>query len=108
VGCRVRTRSIRRAAILGVVVFFAIATVVARRRGYSGMGGRTLVRCRAGHLFMTLWVPGVSIKSLRLGWRRAQYCPVGRHWSLVAPVRDSDVSDEERERAREYRDIALP
>lgn len=83
-------------------------TVVARRRGYSGMGGNTVVRCREGHMFTTIWIPGVSIKSLRLGWWRLQYCPVGKHWSIVVPVKVTDLSDEEREAAAQERDIRLP
>lgn len=42
-----------------------------------------LVRCSAGHLFTTIWVPLGSLKALRLGWKRYQYCPVGRHWTTV-------------------------
>lgn len=83
-------------------------TVVARRRGYSGMGGNTIVRCRSGHLFTTIWVPGISVKSLRLGWWRLQYCPVGKHWTIVVPVKVADLSDEERGAAAQERDIRLP
>lgn len=72
------------------------------------MGGNTTVRCREGHLFTTIWVPGASIKSVRLGWARLQYCPVGRHWTLVTPVKDSDLSDEEKRVAAENRDIRIP
>ena len=46
------------------------------RAGYR-FGTRTVVRCRQGHLFTTVWIPGASLKSLRLGWWRWQYCPVG-------------------------------
>src|ERR1700758_3397373 len=74
------------------------------RRGY-GVGGHVVVRCRRGHLFTTLWLPGVSVKSLRLGWWRLERCPVGRHWSLVTPVRRSDLTDDERRAADEARDI---
>lgn len=83
-------------------------TIVARRRGYSGIGGNTVVRCRHGHLFTTIWVPGVSLKSVRLGWYRLQRCPVGHHWTLVTPVKDSDLTDEERQFAEENRDIRIP
>ena len=54
------------AALIAVLV---VQTVVMRRRGYS-VGGRTVVRCRRGHLFSTLWVPGASLKAVRLGWAR--------------------------------------
>ncbi len=85
----------RRRFFVVTVLFYVVATLVARRRGYSGLGGRTLVRCRDGHLFRTIWVPGVSVKSLRLGWWRWQFCPVGGHWSLVSPVKDGQVSEED-------------
>jgi hypothetical protein len=101
------TRSTRWAAIIVTVGVYLVATVVARRRGYSGLGGRTLVRCRAGHVFSTLWVPGVSFKALRLGWYRAQYCPVGRHWTMVRPIKDQSLSAAEREIARSTRDLPL-
>ena len=49
----------RKRVILGtVVVGHVVGTIVARRRGYSGLGGNTVVRCRQGHLFTTIWVPG--------------------------------------------------
>jgi hypothetical protein len=72
------------------------------------VGGNVAVRCRQGHLFTTIWIPAVSVKSLRLWWWRLQYCPVGRHWSIVTPVRASDLSEPERLSAAENRDIRLP
>jgi hypothetical protein len=76
-------------------------------RGYP-IGGNLTVRCRSGHLFTTLWVPSVSFKALRLGWLRFQWCPVGRHWSLVTPVRDSELTDREKRRARASHDLRVP
>lgn len=84
-----------------------IATFVARRRGYS-VGGESVVRCRRGHFFTTLWIPGVSLKSLRLGWWRVQWCPVGRHFTIVAPVRTADLSWLQRRSAESHHDIHLP
>lgn len=84
-----------------------VGTVMARRHGYD-IGLNTTVRCRQGHLFTTIWIPGASLKAVRLGWARLQRCPVGAHWSLVTPVRVADLSDSERESAAEYRDIRLP
>ena len=78
-----------------------------RRRGY-GVGATTFVRCHDGHLFTTIWIPGASLKSLRLGWWRFQRCPVGRHWTLVHPVREADLSEAERVSARESRNIRIP
>jgi hypothetical protein len=94
--------------VVGVVVVYVVSTVVLRRRGYSGMGGRQYVRCRAGHVFRTIWVPGVSIKSVRLGWWRVQYCPVGGHWSVVSPVTDAVASDSLGDLTTVIDDIALP
>lgn len=71
-------------------------------------GGSLVVRCRQGHLFTTLWIPAASVKSLRLGWWRVQYCPVGRHWTVVVPVRESDLSDDQRRVAHEHHDIRVP
>ncbi len=85
----------------------ATATIVARRLGY-GVGGNTVVRCRKGHLFTTLWIPGVKLKAIDLGVARVQHCPVGGHWSLVTPVRDSDLTDEQREFARAHHDLRIP
>ena len=76
-------------------------------RGFP-IGGNLIVRCREGHLFTTLWVPGASIKALRLGWVRFQWCPVGRHWSLITPVRDSELTVGEQRRARSWHDLPLP
>ena len=97
----------RRRLLFWFVVADVVATVIGRRRGY-GFGGDTLVRCRQGHLFTTIWIPGVSLKSVRLGWWRIQRCPVGRHWTVVAPVRAADLGDEELSAAREHRDVRIP
>jgi hypothetical protein len=97
------------AVIVGVVALaLAASTVVARKRGYRGMGGNTVVRCRKGHLFTTIWVPGASFKAVRLGWARYQRCPVGRHWTLVTPVKDATLTDEERADAASHRDLRIP
>src|SRR5262249_28448593 len=102
-------RSLRRKrkVLLAIVASYVAATVVARRLGY-GVGGETIVRCRRGHLFTTIWIPGVSLKAIRLGWWRLQRCPVGGHWSLVAPVREAALSADERRTARENRDRWIP
>ena len=75
--------------------------------GY-GVGGNTVVRCREGHLFTTIWIPGASLKALRLGWGRLQYCRVGRHWGIVTPVRAADLTEAERQEAAEHHDIRIP
>jgi hypothetical protein len=96
-----------RSKLLVVVTALVVWTVVARKRGYK-LGGDVVVRCGQGHLFTTIWVPGASIKAVKLGWVRIQYCPVGRHWALVKPVRDEDLTDEELRAAHEHHDIRVP
>ena len=76
-------------------------------RGYP-IAGNLVVRCHQGHLFTTIWVPGVSLKSVRLGWWRLQRCPVGGHWSIVTPVRESELTEADRQAASEHRDVRLP
>ena len=95
------------AKLTAVVAFYVVATLVARRLGYK-LGGNAVVRCRRGHVFTTIWVPGASLKSVRLGWARWQRCPVGKHWSLVTPVREPDLTDDERRFAHEHRDVRVP
>lgn len=103
-----RFRKFRLALLCTVALSLFGMTLIARKRGYEGMGGNTVVRCRGGHLFTTIWVPGISVKSLRLGWWRLQYCPVGQHWTIVVPVKVTELSDEERDAAAQVRDIRLP
>jgi hypothetical protein len=99
---------LRHKRLLAVVAgVYVLGTIVARRRGYP-LGGRVVVRCRQGHLFTTIWIPGASLKSIRLGWWRIQRCPVGKHWSLVTPVRESDLGDEERRAAHAMSDTRIP
>ena len=90
-----------------VVIALVVSTVIMRKRGY-GVGGETIVRCRQGHLFTTIWIPGGSLKAVRLGWARLQRCPVGKHWSLVVPVKESDLTEEERREAHDHRDVRIP
>jgi hypothetical protein len=93
--------------VVAVSLLGAETIVVARRRGYV-IGANTVVRCRSGHLFTTLWIPGISLKAVRLCWWRFQRCPVGTHWSLVTPVKVSDLTEEEMELAAQSRDVRIP
>ncbi len=90
-----------------LLALFLLEPVAMWLRGYP-VGGRLVVRCRQGHLFTTLWLPGVSLKSLRFLWWRVQRCPVGHHWAVVTPVRESELSRRERRAAERHRDIPLP
>jgi hypothetical protein len=90
--------------MLAGVLLEAIATKLRAGR----VGGNVVVRCHEAHLFTTIWVPGASIKSLRFGWWRLQRCPVGRHWSIVTPVKEADLTGRQRRGASRHRDIRIP
>lgn len=102
-----RRRPGRRNVLGALVALYLASTLLAGRRRYP-MGGNVVVRCRQGHLFTTIWIPGASLKAVRLGWTRFQRCPVGKHWTLVKPVRDDELTDEERAFAAAHRDIRIP
>lgn len=98
----------RRLAVLaGVVAAHAAGTVIATRRGYT-FGRNAVVRCRQGHLFTTVWIPGASVKAVRLGFWRLQWCPVGRHVALVRPVKGASLTDAERAFASAHHDTPVP
>jgi hypothetical protein len=70
----------------------------------------TPVRCSAGHLFTTIWVPLGSLKAVRLGWTRYQYCPVGHHWAAVTrqDLDDASPTAEEVAKAALVHDVRIP
>jgi len=82
-------------------------TLIARRLGYN-LGTNTIVRCRQGHVFTTIWIPGIKLKEIDLVVARIQHCPVGNHWSLVVPVRAETLSAEDREFAQSHHDVKIP
>jgi hypothetical protein len=98
-------RAIKPVLIITGVI--AAATVLGRRLGYN-FGGNTVVRCRKGHIFSTIWIPGVNLKELDLVVARVQRCPVGQHWSLCVPVKPADLTNEETEFAANHHDIRIP
>jgi hypothetical protein len=100
------SRRIMRTILIAATVAVG-GTLIARRLGYN-LGTNTVVRCRQGHLFTTIWIPGIKLKELDLVVARVQRCPVGNHWSLVVPVRNVDLTDEEIQFAREHHDIRIP
>ena len=99
-----------RRALSPVVFIVAVilgGTLVGRLLGYK-MGRNLVVRCRQGHLFTTIWIPGIKFKELDLVVARVQRCPVGNHWSLVVPVRTKDITEAELQSAQEHHDIRIP
>jgi hypothetical protein len=96
----------QRTALIAFAVV-AAETLAMKLRG-DRIGRDVIVRCKAGHLYSTIWIPGASVKSLRLGRRRFQRCPVGEHWSMVTPVKESELSAEEIRSAHQHRDVRLP
>lgn len=97
----------RRVILAGILVGYVAGTIFAIRQGYT-FGRNVSVRCRRGHLFTTVWIPGASVKSLRLGYWRVQWCPVGRHVDLVRLVKDADLTEGERVLAAAHHDIPVP
>lgn len=97
------------AVVVIVVIAVWLPTRWMRRRGMKSPGtSDVVVRCTQGHLFTTIWVPGISFKSVRLGTVRLQHCPVGRHWTKVRPVPQEQLSDAERAEAARVHDVRLP
>ena len=94
-------------AVVIVIAIVGGATLLGRLLGYK-FGGNTVVRCRQGHLFSTIWIPGVKLKALDLGIARLQRCPVGKHWSLVTPIKDATLTQDERRFAAEHHDVRIP
>jgi hypothetical protein len=95
-----------RAATVAAALVLADAAMM-RLRGYP-IGTNVVVSCRQRHLFTTIWLPGGSLKAIRLGWWRFQRCPVGHHWSLVTPIRTSELTDAQRRIAAGHRDVRIP
>ncbi len=91
-----------------VVVLVLVLVLVLVRRAPAGQGFERVVRCRAGHLFTTTLVPGASLKAIRLWNVRFERCPVGRHWTIVAPVDPSTLTQDEIAAARSSHDIGIP
>ena len=97
----------RYRSVILVVLIVVGGTALGRLLGYK-LGRNTIVRCRAGHLFTTIWIPGVKLKAFDLGVARLQWCPIGKHWTLVTPVREADLTGEQIELARRHHDVPIP
>lgn len=95
--------------VIIVAGLLAVAILYMRRQGYSkGGGDNIVVRCNAGHLFTTIWIPFMSFKAIRLGPKRYQHCPVGNHWALVMPIDPETLTKAELKFAAEHHDRHIP
>jgi hypothetical protein len=95
---------------LALVIFVGVALRawrMSKAQGYR-YGRDVIVRCRDGHLFMTTWIPMMSVKAIRLGLVRVQYCPVGEHTTAVRLMRDEDLTPAERREASRHHDNGVP
>jgi len=95
---------------LAVVILAVVAAKVARMSRAQGyrFGHDVIVRCRDGHLFMTTWIPMMSLKAIRLGLVRIQRCPVGDHVTAVRLMRDEDLTSAQRLEAGRHHDSGVP
>jgi hypothetical protein len=96
------------AAILGIVILALVVVAIPLAGWRRHPEGERIVRCRSGHLFTSIVIPGASIKAVRLGNRRLQWCPVGRHWTVVRPVDEATLTEAERDAAASSRDAPVP
>ena len=98
--------------IIGIAVLVVVLGLLGalvpymKMRGYN-FGNDVIVRCAGGHLYMTIWIPGGSLKAVRWGTKRYQRCPVGKHWSLTSQVKDDEITPEIIEEARKFHDIRI-
>jgi hypothetical protein len=83
------------------------AMIIGGRLGLFGRFERP-VRCRAGHVFTTIWMPLGSLKAIRLGGRRFQRCPVGHHWTIIVPIDAGAATPAELESAAALHDVRIP
>lgn len=96
------------AGLIVAVLVLRAATARTGRRGDVVLGPDTVVRCAQGHVFMTAWVPLVSVKALRLGPVRIQPCPLCGRPVPVTPVPESELTPALVEEARRHRDGLPP
>jgi hypothetical protein len=66
------------------------------------------VRCSAGHLFTTIWIPLGSVKAVRLGPVRVQRCPVGHHWARVRRLDPARADAADLAAAAVVHDLRIP
>jgi hypothetical protein len=67
-----------------------------------------IARCSAGHLFTSTWIPLGSFKAVRLGSKRFQRCPVGKHWAVIVRVDPGTLTPAELAEAAQHHDARIP
>jgi len=87
------------------VVIFPILYVT--NKGKS-RGQDVVVRCGAGHLYTTIWIPTLSLKAVRWVNKRYQRCPVGKHWAWTERVAKAELTPEVVAEAGKFHDIRIP
>lgn len=97
----------------GLVIVILVILVVFAVMAAGGLLGvfdryQRPVRCSAGHLFTTIWVPLGSIKAVRLGPRRWQHCPVGHHWATIERLDPSTAAPADLQAAAAVHDVHVP
>jgi hypothetical protein len=81
--------------------------LIARRLGHK-IGRNCTLRYHQRHAFATLWFPGGKIRTNDDGAPRFGRCPLGDHSTLVIPVRDRNLTIEQRLQTAGHHDVRLP
>jgi len=92
--------------VLVWVILVMIPTAIIFNKGLR-FGKNVVVRCSANHLYTTMWIPSVSLKAFRWGFRRYQYCPVGKHWAWISQLRGPELTFEAIAEASKTHDIRI-
>jgi len=96
---------------LWFVTFWALVIIVPvlyfTNKG-KARGRDVAVRCSAGHLYTSIWIPGVSFKGARWINSRYQRCPVGKHWAWTERVAKAELTPEVISEAQKFHDIRIP
>ena len=88
------------------VTLVMIPTAIIFNTGLQS-GKNVVVRCTTNHLYTTIWIPSVSLKAIRWGFRRYQYCPVGKHWAWTSQLRRPELTSDAVEEANKMHDIRI-
>lgn len=90
-----------------IVIIGFIAFVKSMKRRGMTFGKNVVVRCSSGHMYTTIWIPGVSLKAVRWGSRRIQFCPEGKHWAMTRQVFGAELNPEVIQQAQQVHDVRI-